>query len=235
MRERVICEQCGQWIVVAAQRAHEQGTRHRQTLTIRTMLADPRTKNSDVADKLGISRERVRQIAHEMRLPSGRERQAKRRKRKMGKAVHEYFKKLPVYSLPGFVVEPVYSPNSRTQQIMVQSVMVNGHRCAIRSALRPPSMIAKLGKNWIRINPPHGPATKAEFILFRLPRGIPAAQGWLVVPAGEVPNYPANLNLGEERADHHPNYHGRWRQFVNRWGLLLPARRVPIPTAKTTK
>jgi hypothetical protein len=122
-------------------------------------------------------------------------------------------------SMPGYTFTPMPSPSYGTSTIRAHQAMINGRRCAIRHAYRPPSMIRVFGPGYVRIQRPRGQAASAEFVLFRLPHNLPDAKGWLVVPMKEMPPTETNVNLASE---HKPGYkgEGRWREYLNAWEQL---------------
>jgi hypothetical protein len=141
------------------------------------------------------------------------------------KELRKRLKNLPVLGRPGFLVEPVildYPPYGH--RVHSRQVSINGHRCAIRHAIRPASVIRNFGKLWVRIKPFASTAANlaVKFVLYRLPPECPV-KGWLIVPAAEVPGYPLSINLASGPKDTpvaRSTYKGRWRKYLNAWEQL---------------
>lgn len=201
------CGRCGQSVSASLWNQNVQGTRHRAVALLRGWLSDPRQRFTVVAERLGISAERVRQIARDLGLGSGHARQIAWREQRLAREVARLFRSLPVYGRRGFAVHGVVKRYGSVRQLLQHTVEINGHRCAVRTACQPPNVLRRWGRNWVRLRPPRwsGPV---EFVLYRLPPGLPA-RGWLVVPAHVVPAYSALISVG-----------GRWRQYLNAWGQL---------------
>lgn len=223
MVNKVECD-CGMSVALHRLSDHKQGARHRRGALIRRMLDKSEATLSDIARDLNLSRERIRQIAQVMGLETGRQRQHRRHKERAEMAVKALFDDLPVASMEGYTVVPILNAgNALTKHVRVRQVLINGRRCAIRTASSPPSIARGLGENWVRINRPNGRAETAEFVLFRLPDHLPAAKGWLVVPMADMPAYPANVNLTPEaKGSVMGSYQSRLRGYLNAWELLRP-------------
>jgi hypothetical protein len=220
--ERIRCEACGQLLAPSNMHQHMQGLRHRKAAGIRELLGNPRTTFREVAARFKVSPELVRIIVKGMGLATGRERYRALRLSSAEKAVRQYLKGLPVFDRPGFVVEPVVIdyPLSR-RRVHLRHIIINGRRCAVRSATRPPSVIDLFGDGWVRIRPAKT-TLPVDFVLYRLPPACPA-RGWLVVPARHVPKYQLSVNLAEGPKDKpiaRANYRGRWRKYLNAWDQL---------------
>jgi hypothetical protein len=158
-----------------------QGLRHRKAAHIRRLLNNPRTTFRDVAARFKVSPELVRIIAKGMGFGTGRKRHRAQRLSSAEKTVRQHLKGLPVLNRSGFVVEPVVVdyPLSR-RRVHLRHIIINGHRCAVRSAVRPPSVVGVFGDWWVRIKPAKT-TLPVDFVLYRLPPASPA-RGWLVVP-----------------------------------------------------
>ena len=220
--ERIRCEVCGQLLALGHTKPHMQGLRHRKAAHIRGLLNNPRTTFRDVAARFKVSPELLRIIAKGMGFGTGRERHRAQRLSSAEKAVRQHLKGLPVLDRSGFVVEPVVVdyPLSR-RRVHFRHISINGHRCAVRSALRPPSVVDVFGDWWVRIKPAKT-TLPVDFVLYRLPPASPV-RGWLVVPARYVPKYPLCVNLAEGPKDNpvaRANYRGRWRKYLNAWDQL---------------
>jgi hypothetical protein len=221
-QEKTRCEACGQLLALKNMQLHMQGLRHRKTADIRKLLGNPRTTFREVAARFKVSPELVRVIAEGMGFGTGRERHRAQRLSSAEKAVRQRLKGLPVLNRTGFVVEPVVVdyPLSR-RRVHLRHIIINGHRCAVRSALRPPSVVGVFGDWWVRIKPAKT-TLPVDFVLYRLPPASPA-RGWLVVPAQYVPKYQLSVNLAEGPKDHplaRALYRGRWRKYLNAWDQL---------------
>jgi len=67
------CE-CGFPVTNRSHRYHRLSVYHRQHRRIRGLLSNDSLTFADIADRLGITRERVRQIARQLAMTSGRQR-----------------------------------------------------------------------------------------------------------------------------------------------------------------
>jgi hypothetical protein len=222
IQEKIRCEACGQLLALSRMQRHMQGLRHRKAADIRKLLDNPCTTFREVAARFKVSPELLRIIVKGMGLATGRERHRAQRLASAEKAVRQYLKGLPVFDRPGFVVEPVVVDYpGRRRRVHLRHVIINGHRCAVRSAVRPPSVVDAFGDWWVRIKPVKT-TLPVDFVLYRLPPACPA-RGWLVVPARYVPKYELSVNLAEGPKDHplaRAIYRGRWRKYLNAWDQL---------------
>ncbi len=219
---KIRCEACGQLLPLARLGAHERGLRHRRAAVIRRLLGNPRNTFRDVAARFKVSPELVRIIAGRMGLSTGRERLRARRLLSAREAVRQRLKGLPVIDRPGFVVQPLVVDYARRgSRVHLRDIIINGPRCAVRSAARPPSVIGVFGDSWVRIKPAKA-TLPVDFVLYRLPPACPA-KGWLVVPERDVPKYALSVNLADGPKDSplaRAAYTGRWRKYLNAWEQL---------------
>lgn len=73
MRKLMTCE-CGFPASDRNRRPHRLSVYHRQHRRIKRLLSNNSLTFADIGDKFGITRERVRQIAKQLGIPSGRQR-----------------------------------------------------------------------------------------------------------------------------------------------------------------
>ena len=88
VRKLMTCE-CGFPGTDRSHRYHRLSVYHRQHRRIRGLLSNNSLSFSDIGDRLGITRERVRQIAWQLGMKSGRQRQEQRVLHRRMSAWHE--------------------------------------------------------------------------------------------------------------------------------------------------
>ena len=124
------CESCRP-LLRRSTSIHRKSVFHRQCRRLRALLAKDCLTYSEIGTRLGISRERVRQLADAISVPHiGRMRQTSCTRNKRMAA----FRSLPfVQELVshGFRVEPIESLNHRPSSVMFS---VNGRRVSLSSA-----------------------------------------------------------------------------------------------------
>jgi hypothetical protein len=187
-------------------KSHLRSTLHRNNKRLLKLLRKfiPHGK---IGKRVGISRERVRQIAKILAI--------KPTKAHLEACAFERFKKRrPTLAAvaaelrrKGLQVEPTCVNNVWSGSVL----MVNGRRCAIMKATR----ICSNGLEYLQV----GPCCKdAAFTLRRTP------YGWLVLPKNSVTNCTMFV-LGRRKLNGAGGPKRDWERCLEAWHLLAPAKR----------
>jgi hypothetical protein len=227
LRTVVCCPRCGQRVAQSLLGAHRRSLRHRQAPLLRRLFADPAITFRSIARRFGVSNEMVRLLAHDMGYASGRARLHERERQRQEEQAWEWFQDLPVWGRRGFQVRGISAACGRGHYVLSQTVEINGWRCTLRHALRPPSLNRRYGPAWVCIRPART-FQPVDFVLYHLPPACPV-EGWLVVPAQQVPRYSCNFPVQpRNQTGARAKYRGRWPAYLNAWQQLR--RSGPVST-----
>ena len=170
-REKVQCE-CG--LTVHRTDGHVRSVYHRQHRRILALLRQPCISASEIAKRVGVSRERIRQLENLVGEPNGRQRQAvcsinkwveRRNARLERKKQHPHMKELAeICAKHGLSLEMLFTQGA------VKNVKVNGHVCSVHRTYEYGTTYA----SYVRIRFPQKPK---KFTLFR------HTDRWFVIPA----------------------------------------------------
>lgn len=180
---------------------HKRGSFHRYAALTTAMLETDCITHVQIAARLGVTRERVRQIANTVGFKTGRERQAVCTMRRLNDSPR--MKKISAAVPGGFKIEPV--------GLRSRVILVNDYRCLVRKACW--HFKEKRRKKYVHIN---GVVwAKGDFILYEMPDNL----GWLVVPKEKGPMYPTMFSMNPEKSGAH-SYRHDLPTYLNAWHLL---------------
>lgn len=199
---------CGMILKVPNER-HQQGVFHQKARLILELLETDIT-HSQIAERLEISRERVRQIVERLELPSGRDRAIAT---SFNRAVHDWtldplIQKLTLAIKPyGLLVSPVPTANILSLGHNKRLVIINGWVCRLlratwRSDLRH-----------VCIRSPY--PIQGDFVLYYLA----AKDMWFVVPVQYLPSISTGFSL-DPKLPGGKNRRHDWLDYENAWDLL---------------
>lgn len=201
------CKTCR--ITTLLKKSHLKGVAHRQNGRIRALLNKPCISFSEIGRRLGLTRERVRQIAEQFYQETGRQRQR-------ACAINNPQYKLPSDSLAsqaekvcrekGFSFQFVSRQFGR--RFSPNAAIIANEKCALRHCSE-----RKNGN--IVIRKPLLNAEDSKFMLTPMPDGR-----WLIVPRSKWPDkstefQPAALLRPGGKSKRHD-----WRAYIDAWHLL---------------
>jgi hypothetical protein len=212
------CE-CGQFVSQVAKAAHLRSKIHTEATRIRALLDKKCISHSEIAKRVGLTRERVRQIAHKWGYETGRVR---------GQicALEQSKKSTDSFDLMAILQEECkkhqllfdYKPRQwktapqRANRLEKRECLINGKQCRLRT-----SNITTLNGNEyitlqaIRNNKPQ------DFILY-YNREVKI---WLVLP---FEKRPLKMTMfAKEESNYGIAGVRNWRQYINAWHLLKEA------------
>jgi hypothetical protein len=168
------------------------------------LLTENNLNHREIANRLGCSAERVRQLELELLGRTGHEAQRERRERKL----RERFESkgfVRAARRKGLKIEPVIS---RSGEWYETELYVNGKLCLLRRAYENVGY-----KGWyVSIRKPRKAGQRAETCILEVRNGK-----FLVIPMKEMPNSPTMF-----RASLKGVYTLRrsWRKYLNNWSVL---------------
>ena len=133
VRKLLTCE-CGLPGAGRSHRYHRLSVYHRQHRRIRDLLSNNSLSFADIGDKLGITRERVRQLARQLGLESGRQRHEQRVLHKRMPAWQErkgYRELIAKGKKFGYTVSPSRVDSPAGWRFQARIVVINGWRVQI--------------------------------------------------------------------------------------------------------
>ncbi|HYL86355.1 MAG TPA: hypothetical protein VE263_19175 [Candidatus Angelobacter sp.] len=178
---------------------HTLSVVHRKAKLIRAMLERNCISHADIARRIGVTRERVRQLALQMGFAVGRSRQAVCRMERRRKAMAEFFVQA---QKRGFPVEPLGR----------KSAYINGKLCVQRQACWHDIGKGPYKYTYLSI---YQPRIRFDICAWELPDGR-----FLILPkklAGfrqTTFNPEESERLGTYSSSHH------YREYIERWSLL---------------
>jgi hypothetical protein len=183
---------------------HSRSVVHRKGKLIRAILQRNCITHAEIARRIGLTRERVRQLALQMGFADGRSRHAicrlERRKKEMAEFFVEAQKR-------GFAVAP----------LTPRSAYINGKLCLQRNACWHDVGKNKLKDTYLSIRQP---AARFDICAWKLPDGR-----FLILPKELIDFRQTTFNpqetesLGTASSSHY------YRQHIERWSLLGRPRR----------
>jgi hypothetical protein len=211
-RTLVVCS-CGQRLKPAYTTGHFRSVLHRKNKRVLGLLKRF-VPYSEIGRRVGLSRERVRQIAELLSIKPPK-------KHKRACALERFEKSRPALAAvaeelrrKGLRVEPTRVGTHWSRRML----LVNGRRCAVTKATRN----CINGLEYFQIGPCH---KDAAFTLRRTP------YGWLVLPKNSASNFTMFV-LGRPKLNGAGGPKHDWEKFLEAWHLLAPAKRSNYtPTA----
>jgi Winged helix-turn-helix DNA-binding len=208
------CESCG--VEVSRSGPHKFGVLHKQSKRIRALLKNPCITYEEIADRVGVSRQRIHQI-YERRL--GGEGTFRRN---LCPTSH-HIPKPPRDNSLAARVKDVCESNGLTVQFILgdkhnpdyheTEIAVNGHRCYLRVA-------GHTRRGFTNIKSPSAPDRETEFCLYLMRDGQ-----WIVLPRSRWPKsqtvFQALPNLDGVGFTKHCRHD--YPEFIENWKLLRNA------------
>lgn len=204
------CRNCQ--ITTLLKKAHLKSVAHKQNRRLRALLQKPCITFSEIGRRLGLTRERVRQLAEKLGAQTGRERQ-------YVCAINEH-PALPPDCLALKAEKVCQEKGLRFQfedgggagyrrRLSTHSAVIEGKKCLLRhSSGRPNGNIV--------VRRPEHSTKDADFLLSYVPDGR-----WLIIPKGKWPRgesteFQSNdlLNPGGKSKRHD------WPAYIDAWHLL---------------
>ncbi len=198
------CQTCRFKVNERRFKLHTRSVFHRKAKLIRAMLERNCITHAEIARRIGLTRERVRQLALQMGFADGRSRHAICRMERRKKEMAEFFVEA---QKRGFPVEPLGT----------KSAYVNGKICVQRRACWHDIGKGKYKYTYLSI---YRPAGRFDICAWKLPDGR-----FLILPKELVGFTQTTFNPEEsERPGTYSSSH-YYREYIERWSLLgLPRR-----------
>lgn len=172
---------------------------HRKAKLIRAMLARNCITQAEIARRIGVTRERVRQLAQQMGFADGKTRHAICRIERQKKEMKEFFVKAQER---GFEVEPLGR----------KSACVDGKICVQRQACWHDIGQGEYKHTYINIHRPKG---RFDICAWKLPDGR-----FLILPKKLVGFIQTSFNLKESERRGTVGSSHYYREYIERWSLL---------------
>ena len=200
------CETCK--ITTLLKTIHLKSVGHRQNRRIRALLRQPCISFSEIGRRLGLSRERVRQIANQYYQETGRQRQH---------ACAISKPKLPPNCLAlqaekvcrekGLAFQFAGRPFDG-RQFSASAAIIANEKCVLRRCS------ARKNGN-IVVRKPRSNADDVKFMLMPMPE-----IRWLIVPKSKWPNKSTEFQSGALRRPGATCRRHDWRAYIDAWHLL---------------
>jgi len=178
---------------------HSRSVVHRKFKLIRAMLERNCITHAEIARRIGLTRERVRQLAQQMGFADGRSRHSVCRMERLRKEMAEFFKKAQEL---GFAVEPLGPKRA----------YINGKVCVQRLACwhdigKPGHKITYLSVR--------RPAGRFDVCAWKLPDGR-----FLILPKKLVDFRQTTFNPEESKRPGTASSSHYYREYIERWSEL---------------
>ena len=199
------CQTCRLQLDKRGFKRHTLSVVHRKGKLIRAMLERNCITHAEIARRIGLTRERVRQLALQMGFADGRSRHAICRMERRKKEMAEFFVEA---QKRGFPVEPLGR----------KSAYINGKICVQRQACWHDIGKGKYKYTYLSIYRPTG---RFDFCAWKLPDGR-----FLILPEELVGFTQTTFNpkeSGRQGTDSSSHY---YREYIERWSLLGRPRRA---------
>ena len=193
------CEVCRLELKERAFKRHTLSVFHRKAKLIRAMLERNCITHAEIARRIGLSRERVRQLALRMGFADGKSRHAICRIERRRKAMAEFFVKAEEH---GFAVEPLGA----------KSAYINGKICVQRQACW--RNIGKRGYQYTYICI-RRPVSRFDICAWKLPDGR-----FLILPKEQVGFRQTVFNAEESSHPGSATTSHYYREYIERWNVL---------------
>ena len=199
------CQTCRLKLDKRGSTRHTLSVLHRKAKLIRAMLERNCITHAEIGRRIGVTRERVRQLALHMGFADGRSRQAVCRMERRRKEMAEFFVEA---QKRGFAVEPLGT----------RSAYINGQLCVQRQACWHTIGNSEHKYTYISIRQPAG---RFDICAWKLPDGR-----FLILPKKLVGFRQTTFNPQESERPGTANSSHYYRQCIERWSLLGPPRRA---------
>jgi hypothetical protein len=199
------CQTCRFKVHKRGFKRHTLSVFHRKAKLIRAMLERNCITHAEIARRIGVTRERVRQLALQTGFADGRSRHAICRMERRRKEMAEFFVEA---QKRGFEVEPLGA----------RSAYINGKTCVQRQACWHDIGKGKYKYTYLSI---HRPTGRFDICAWKLPDGR-----FLILPKELVDFTQTTFNPKEsERQGTHSSSH-YYRDYIERWSLFGRPRRA---------
>jgi hypothetical protein len=183
---------------------HTLSVVHRKAKLLRAMLERDCITHAEIARRLGVTRERVRQLALQMGFADGRSRHAICRMKRPKKEMAEFFVKAQEH---GFQVEPLGT----------RSAYINGKLCVQRQACWHDLGKGKYKYIYLSI---YRPAGRFDICAWKLPDGR-----FLILPRKLAGFRQTTFNPEESERPGTASSSHHYREHIEKWSLLGPPGR----------
>jgi len=198
------CQTCRLEVDKRFFRRHTLSVVHRKAKLIRAMLERNCITHAEIARRIGLTRERVRQRALQMGFADGRSRHAICRMERRRKEMAEFFVEA---QRRGFAVEPLGA----------KSAYINGKLCVQRKACWHDVPKSYRKYTYLSICPPRG---RFDFCAWKLPDGR-----FLILPRKLTGFRQTTFNPEESQRPGTASSSHYYREYIERWSLLGRPRR----------
>ena len=202
---RRYCQTCRLELDKRGFKRHTLSVFHRKAKLIRAMLERNCITHAEIARRIGVTRERVRQLGLQMGFAAGRSRHAICRMERRRKEMAEFFVEA---QKRGFAVEPLGT----------RSAYINGKICVQRQACWHD--IGKSGHKYTYVSI-HRPGGQFDICAWKLPDGR-----FLILPKKLAGFRQTTFNPEESERPGTANSSHYYRQHIERWSLLGRPRRA---------
>jgi len=193
------CQTCRVELSQRGFKRHTVSVFHRKAKLIRAMLERNCVTHAEIARRIGLTRERVRQVAQQMGFADGRSRHAICRMTRRQKELAAFFAKARER---GFPVEPLGT----------RSAYINGMLCLQRLACWHQSGKGKYKRTYLCV---HRPAGRFAICAWKLPDGR-----FLILPEKLVGFKQTSFNPEESERPGTASSAHYYREYIERWSLL---------------
>ena len=198
------CQTCRVELSNRGFKRHAVSVFHRKAKLIRAMLERDCITHAEIARRIGLTRERVRQLALQMGFADGRARHAVCRMARLQKQLAEFFVKAQER---GYPVEPLGA----------RSAYINGMLCVQRLACWHESGKGKNKRPYICV---YRPAASFDICAWKFPDGR-----FLILPKKLVGFKQTSFNPEESESPGTVSSAHHYREYIERWSLLgTPAK-----------
>jgi len=211
-QEPFTCE-CGVTIIRPYHASHQRSVMHRHWRRLHALLSEECISYEEIGQRLGITRERVRQYHQAIAGTPGLGGQRRtvctlRSRDQRWREIPDIATLLTTCPLP---VVPILT--STPLGYALNTVTIMGQRCIIRHV----SLTGPEGR-YMAIHRSQPQNVGADFVLYLLPND----RGWLVIPRDRCPTRGTQVSLQPLTGGRGFTKHARhdWREYLNAWHLL---------------
>ena len=198
------CPTCQFELTKRGFKLHTLSVLHRKGKLIRAMLERTCITHAEIARRIGLTRERVRQLALQMGFAAGRSRHAVCRMERRKKEMREFF---VAAQKRGFAVELLGK----------RSAYINGKLCLQRQACWHEIARGKYKYTYLSV---YRPAAWFDICAWKLPDGR-----FLILPKKLVDFTQTTFNPEESERPGTASSSHYYREYIERWSLLGRPRR----------
>lgn len=198
------CQTCRFKLSKRGFKRHTLSVLHRKGKLIRAMLERDCITHAEIARRIGLTRERVRQLALQMGFADGRSRHAICRMARRRKEMQEFF---AAAEKRGFAVELLGKRNA----------YINGKLCIQRQACWHDTGRGKYKYTYLSV---YRPAARFDICAWKLPDGR-----FLILPKKLTGFSQTTFNPEESERPGTASSSHYYREYIERWSLLGRPRR----------